>query len=214
MALFEGYLFSKLMNIGSKSQGPQYYLQEKDYSETIVNKKCQPWQIDKQLHKNLDSWVSIDGKLYDNKIEYNNITQAQQTKSAIVEPVNLTVHTPANIIWVNKQPSIGQRVSTSVKITSTITNTIDIPLYDSYGTPIPIEIEIYDSLDKKIFTYPQDTIQLVTNFYLPPKASVDFIAYWSIEADLFESECTCTIVSKYLPRKLEDKTSVDIKFAW
>jgi hypothetical protein len=40
MERFDGYLFSKLHLIGSKSEGPTYFLQQFDYKEYKGNKAC------------------------------------------------------------------------------------------------------------------------------------------------------------------------------
>jgi hypothetical protein len=73
MATFKGYLFSKLTAIGSKSEGPQYYLQQPDYHELVVRKKVQLWQKDPQLHPHLDSKVVIEGDLTSTGIIYTSI---------------------------------------------------------------------------------------------------------------------------------------------
>lgn len=64
--LFEGYLFSKLHAIGSKSEGPSYFLQltapETDGKEVAVHKKTQLWMIDPVLHGCLGRKVTLRGK--------------------------------------------------------------------------------------------------------------------------------------------------------
>ena len=73
MATFHGYLFSKLTAIGSKSEGPQYYLQQPDYHELVVRKQVQLWQKDPRLHPHLDSKVVIEGNLTSTGIVYTSI---------------------------------------------------------------------------------------------------------------------------------------------
>jgi hypothetical protein len=73
MATFHGYLFSKLTAIGSKSEGPQYYLQQPDYHELVVRKKVALWEKDPQLHPHLDSKVVIEGDLTSTGIVYTSI---------------------------------------------------------------------------------------------------------------------------------------------
>ena len=73
MALFYGYLFSKLHLIGSKSEGPSYYLQQWDYTEVLVQKKVHPWLPDPTLHKFLNQKVTIVGKVGPQGIHYYQI---------------------------------------------------------------------------------------------------------------------------------------------
>ena len=62
--------------IGSKSEGPVYYLQTAGYSEVKINKQAPPWGKDKVLHDVLDSWVKITGECEsDGSINYSNVEQ-------------------------------------------------------------------------------------------------------------------------------------------
>jgi hypothetical protein len=61
MARFDGYLFSKLALIGTKSEGPSYFLQQWDYREIPVVKRSFPWKPDPELHRFLDRKVTIWG---------------------------------------------------------------------------------------------------------------------------------------------------------
>lgn len=70
---FDGYLFSKLHLIGSKSEGPTYYLQQFDYKEIVVNKQVYLWQEDPTLHKFLAKKVTVEGEIKDSRIEYKSI---------------------------------------------------------------------------------------------------------------------------------------------
>ena len=62
MSNFEGYLFSKLDAIGSRSEGPLYYLQLADSTELLVANNVGPWQEDPGLHKYVGKKVTITGK--------------------------------------------------------------------------------------------------------------------------------------------------------
>lgn len=73
MERFDGYMFSKLDNIGSKSEGPKYFLQHFDYSESVVEKQVNLWQEDPNLHKYLNTKVTIEGKLSSGGIMYDKI---------------------------------------------------------------------------------------------------------------------------------------------
>jgi len=68
METITGYLFSKLMNIGSKSEGPQYFLQQINFDkgefekEVVVIKQVELWQEDSQLQVFLGKKVEIEGE--------------------------------------------------------------------------------------------------------------------------------------------------------
>jgi hypothetical protein len=75
MDKFDGYLFAKLKDIGSWSEGPQYFLQLFDYDEIPIIKHVDPWEDDPELHSFLGSKVSIQGELDGNSIAYENIVK-------------------------------------------------------------------------------------------------------------------------------------------
>jgi len=75
MKTFKGYMFTKLDNIGSKSEGPKYFLQllEKPYDEVVVAKRVELWQEDPMLHQFLGKKVTIEGEIIDKKIKYQKV---------------------------------------------------------------------------------------------------------------------------------------------
>jgi len=79
---FVGFIFSKLHLIGSKSQGPTYYLQQfifgeaKSLSEgpTIeIVKQVQPWEEDPSLQEYLGKIVKVAGVMVANKLKYEKV---------------------------------------------------------------------------------------------------------------------------------------------
>ena len=78
MTVFNGYLFSKLAAIGTKSEGPKYFLQQADYHELVVCKKVEHWQKDPVLHPHLDFKVVIEGELLPDGIHY--VSKLPQSK--------------------------------------------------------------------------------------------------------------------------------------
>ena len=46
---FDGFLFSKLQAIGTRSEGPAYFLQEFDKKEVPILKHTMLWQVDPAL---------------------------------------------------------------------------------------------------------------------------------------------------------------------
>jgi hypothetical protein len=74
MAKYEGFLFFVLMAIGTKSEGPDYQLQQFDYKVVPVIKKAEMFQEDKTLHKYVHKKVVIEGNLTEKGIEYQKIS--------------------------------------------------------------------------------------------------------------------------------------------
>lgn len=77
MEKFNGYLFAKLDRIGSKSEGPEYFLQQWDNQgkarDTPIQKKAELWKIDPKLHKFLGQKVTILGTIKEKLIQYEEI---------------------------------------------------------------------------------------------------------------------------------------------
>jgi len=70
---FHGFLFSKLHLIGSKSEGPTYFLQQFDYSEIAITKQTHLWEQDPRLQEHLGSKITIDGKLVSGCLNYEKV---------------------------------------------------------------------------------------------------------------------------------------------
>ena len=61
MTKTDGYLFAKLAAIGTRSEGPAYFLQKSDYEEIPVIKKVPLWEDEPELHKRLATKVTVVG---------------------------------------------------------------------------------------------------------------------------------------------------------
>ncbi|MEI8202531.1 MAG: hypothetical protein WCH34_05935 [Bacteroidota bacterium] len=73
----KGFLFSKLANIGSKSEGPAYFLQLQNYEEIKIEKKATLWEIDKTLQPFLGKKVEIEGYFVEHILNYNQVKEIQ-----------------------------------------------------------------------------------------------------------------------------------------
>ncbi|MGD0551492.1 MAG: hypothetical protein ABSB25_02445 [Sedimentisphaerales bacterium] len=73
MGTFDGFLFSKLDAIGTKSEGPVYYLQSFDYRENLVIKQANLWEADPNLQKFLSNKVTIEGQMTPGGIIYKSV---------------------------------------------------------------------------------------------------------------------------------------------
>ena len=70
---YSGYLFAKLDNIGTKSEGPSYYLQQFDNSEIHIIKNGILWQHDAELDNYLNTKVMITGVVESGQLRYTKI---------------------------------------------------------------------------------------------------------------------------------------------
>ncbi len=68
-----GFLFAKLKLIGSKSEGPAYFLQKFDYNEIGIKKHTQLFEDDPALRVHLGKKVSVTGTVDENEITYTSI---------------------------------------------------------------------------------------------------------------------------------------------
>lgn len=80
MKELSGFLFSKLARIGSKSEGPDYFLQQFDRSASPIVEKVIPihkevnlWKPDPALQKYLGTEVAIHGHLEEGQLHYKEI---------------------------------------------------------------------------------------------------------------------------------------------
>jgi len=123
MATFEGYLFSKLQAIGTKSEGPLYCLQQWDYQELVIDKKTFPWQEDPSLHKFLNKKVTIEGALQANMILYENIKDWDPAKPLAAERyLQVDLSLERDIIYVHQdfppQPGLCISFGMTLKVTN------------------------------------------------------------------------------------------------
>ncbi len=83
----KGILISKLQAIGTKSQGPSYFLQPIDdyadrWNEILIRKKTHLWQVDPELDKFVGKKVIIFGEIIETKktitVDYEFITEVKE----------------------------------------------------------------------------------------------------------------------------------------
>lgn len=108
MEIFDGYLFSKLDCIGSKSEGPKYFLQYFNYLEDVVEKQAHLWEEDPNLHQYLNKKVTIEGKLSSGGIMYDAISEYKPKREAVGENILEVELSTTDILWVDKMPGGSQ----------------------------------------------------------------------------------------------------------
>lgn len=108
MKRFDGYLFSKLDKIGSKSEGPVYILQKWDYKEIPIVKKAELWKKDTALHKFLGKKVNIEGVLREKEIHYEKIDSFLNPDEPAEKLLDIDLKLQLKddgVLWINKMPS-------------------------------------------------------------------------------------------------------------
>lgn len=80
MKELSGFLFSKLARIGTRSEGPDYFLQQFDRSASPIVEKVIPihkevdlWKEDPVLQKYLGTEVAVHGHLEEGHLYYKEI---------------------------------------------------------------------------------------------------------------------------------------------
>lgn len=102
---YEGYLFAKLERLGTFSEGPEYYLQEKDGDEARIIKKVEPWKEDPVLQELLGEKVRVYGEKSPSGIIYERVVLADQPEKK--PRVWLTLGLENNTLWINRMPGPG-----------------------------------------------------------------------------------------------------------
>ena len=68
-----GVLFSRIERVGTKSEGPEYYLRMDDGVEIHILKKANLWQEDPALQEHIDKRVSVSGDLIGKEMFYKEV---------------------------------------------------------------------------------------------------------------------------------------------
>lgn len=74
MATFKGLLYVEHEGVGTKSEGPAYYLQTTK-GDFLLNKKSTPWQPDYHLEFYSRRMVEVGGELAQETIKVENIRE-------------------------------------------------------------------------------------------------------------------------------------------
>lgn len=101
---YTGYLYAKLSAIGSKFEGPVYYLQQLKGGDLVVAKKCLPWENDPVLHQILGTKIIVRGTLTNEGITYDT-----------VEPMEKESHSTRPSIFEGRKPGTGVDVDNAIK---------------------------------------------------------------------------------------------------
>lgn len=209
---FDGYLFSKLHLIGSKSEGPTYCLQQFDYKEIVVKKQVYLWQEDPTLHKFLAKKVTVEGEIKSSQIEYKSI---RDYKTAPKEPKQkqlvVKLKLSANILHIKKrslrsQPSQCLGLKLMVKWP-----------YRSIWEGLCPTSQIYDFSieyeDKIIWQWSENKMfaQVATPVRIPGGRFHEFEEIWIIKPNNLHSEGTYTARSLFIASGQEVTETFQVK---
>ena len=113
---FEGYLYSKLRFIGTRSEGPFYFLQRWDYTEIPVVKKADSWEEDPLLHRHVARKVKIEGVQAINGILYDEIHEHVGPSVMEVPTLQLDLDLGTELLRVNRMPPHPPTQSLELKL--------------------------------------------------------------------------------------------------
>ena len=215
MCMYHGYLFTKLDNIGSKSEGPKYFLQRFDYKEKVVIKQAHLWMEDEKLHPFVSKKVSIDGRLTPEGILYISIADYSGEDIELENnKLDIEVRIGSDPLSINKMPDSGSP-----------TQAMDISLmirwpYRSYWVGQCPSTQTYDmSIEKEgktLWKWSDNKVfsQVLTPVSIPGSSKfTEFQELWKISPEMIESEGTYTVRALYIATGQEVIKDFEVKFA-
>jgi len=216
MARFDGYLFSKLHLIGTKSEGPFYILQRWDYSEHPVIKKAMPWQEDPNLHKFLDKKVTIEGAFGQDGIRYEKISvlsSGPAMEQDLAGPHNLEVSLKLEheVLWVDKMPQQPKPQSMN------LTLLVKWPYRSIWHGVCPTS-QIYDFFIEKdgkiIWQWSKGRMfsMIVTPVNVPGGDPVEYSVRWSFSSDQIKTEGDYLARAVFIASRQEAARAFQAKF--
>lgn len=217
MDRFDGYLFSKLHLIGSKSEGPIYILQRWDYSEHQVIKKTMPWQEDPNLHKFLDKKVTIEGAFGQDGIRYETISVLSSTPKvvpdeAVPNKLEVSVKPEKEVLWVNKMPPQPKPQSMN------LTLSVQWPYRSIWHGVCPTS-QIYDFFVEKdgqmIWQWSKGRMfsMIVTPVNVSGGSPIEYTVRWDFSSDQIQAEVDYLARAVFIAARQEAATAFQVKFA-
>lgn len=213
MKNFEGYLFTKLAAIGTKSEGPVYFLQQKDYSEIQIKKIAHPWEVDPMLHQFIARKVLVTGEIQDKLIIYKKVTEK---KPETIPWISLHIDVPDNILWVNKMPGpVGPALQKQVTLGLYIQWPYTTPWQGTCPTTQVYEFEILTPTGKSLWKWSKGRRykKQVTHVALEGMIQHEIDAKWTFYDKDIPVAGTYTLMGTFIPAKVEVRKSFEVKFA-
>jgi len=214
METFDGFMFSKLHLIGSKSEGPVYFLQSFDYRENIVIKQTHPWKEDPNLQKFLAKKVTIEGQVTQRGIAYKQVMPYKPSRKAPKgKTLELALKTGEDVLWINKMPP-GPHPPKYMDLTLLV----KWP-YRSIWTGTCPSSQIYEFTiehdGKIIWRWSDDKmfLQVMQPVCIPGGDFQKFNEIWKVNPDDIESEGIYTARGLFIASGQEASKEFEIKFA-
>jgi len=215
LAEFDGYVFSKLHAIGTKSEGPAYFLQQWDYREIQIAKKAHLWEDDPALHQFLGKKATIEGSLDQNIIHYDKITGYQPSKEPeLQKKLEVRVKPERDVLWVNKMPGGGE-----AKQSMGLTLLVKWP-YRSIWTGLCPTSQIYDLFVERngeiIWQWSKEHVflEVLTPVEVPGGDFIPYTETWYFHPKDIRSEGIYTARGKFIASGQEAIANFEIKFAY
>lgn len=215
MEKYDGYLFSKLHLIGSRSEGPRYFLQNFNYKEFVVVKQVSLWQEDPNLHKFLAKKVTITGKMSPGGILYKEITNYQPKRSRKPKDKILEIDLKLgnDVLWVNKMPPAPQAPQYM-----DLTLLVKWPYRSIWEGCCPTS-QIYDFTiehkDKIVWRWSEGKMfaQVLTPVYIPGGDFHEFPEVWKFNPNDIEFEGIYTARALFIASGQEVSKDFEVKFS-
>jgi hypothetical protein len=224
---FHGYLFAKLDNIGSESEGPEYFLQQWDdqgnTNDIPIHKKVGLWEVDPELHQYLAWKVTIVGELKEEKIHYEEIKGDEPPPWPPNElELDLTIegqhyNEAEGALWIDKQPS--HNGPPAPLRTLNITLHVEWPYRSIWHGQCPTS-QLYDFFledpqGKVIWQWSKSMMfmQKITAVNIWGGPPVEFPVTWYYFGDAIEKMGTYAVRSQFIAADQEVSKQFEIKFA-
>ncbi len=212
---FTGYLFTKVENVGSKSEGPGYYLMLKDKTEMKIKKDAELWKEDPHLQKFVNTCIIIDGTMEEGMLNYEQILSCD-----LVEGDELTLMTDLrlgiedNVLWIDKMPGFDPLKKQKMDLTLRV----KWP-YRSIWKGKCLTSQIYDFEIRKgkkvIWRWSDDKKfnKMITTVKIPGGEFIEYPVVWVFSPDDIKSEGSYTAWAIFIASEQEVLKDFEIKFA-
>jgi len=214
MSRFDGFLFSKLHLIGSKSEGPAYILQQFDYSEIAIVKKAPLWEKDPGLQKHLGSKITIEGSLLSGRLSYDNVSPRAPSTKPLEEKASLITELKleSDELTLNRMPPSSRSRPFQ------ITLRVKWPFRSIWRGVCPTS-QTYDFIVERdnqiVWQWSQGRYftQALTPVAIPGADFIDFPETWVIDPSRIKSEGVYIVRAIFIASGQEVEKKLTIKFA-
>lgn len=214
MKKIHGYLFSKLDNIGSKSEGPAYHLQQFDYTELEVMKQANLWQEDPVLHPLIASKVTLIGDVRPDGIMYEQAhPYTPDDLSGTLQKLQVALILEDDTLWIDKMPG-----SANTEQTMALTLSVTWPFRSIWESQCPttqrhdfwIEYQgntLWRWSDGQVFA------DVITPVKIPGGSPHKFTEVWPVNTAAITDEGIYTAHAVHIASGITVSDTFKIKFA-